>query len=445
MILRSEIISQEKNIAKIKVEIPVEDFGLKIEEAIELLRSKANIKGFRKGHVPRKVLELHLGSDAIRAEALEKLVPEVIDTVVDEYELDLIAEPKVEIDSFEPGKPVEMTLIFETRPEIELPDLETIKISKKNVQVTEKLLDDAIIALRENNADRKPIENRSSAEGDILEIEYSVTINGEGNTPGSVQEKQKGVLEIGASSVSKELSTALEGRKPGDKVEVDVPVQSEDGSESRILSYRIGIISISEKILPEMDSSFFQKATGEPGLSETEFREKIMERLQRNFSNESRKDAENKALEVIVERSKVEIPPSLVEKQKQAIIDNMAARVKKQTGQTLEEYFAEKGLDNGRLEEGSASEALEIVKRSLVLESVADRENIQVENSDIEKEIHDMALSFGVPVTQMQQFFLKNNDGISDLVHRVRMRKTIDRIMEKIVLEEEAVEGSDLK
>lgn len=435
--MRSEIISQDKNVTNIKIEIPVEDFRLKINEAVDVLKAKANIKGFRKGHVPRKVLELHLGLDAIRSEALEKLIPEVIDNVVSEYELDLIAEPKVEIVTFEPEKPVEMTLIFETRPEVELPDLETIKISRKNVQVTEKMLDDAIMALRENNADRKPIEDRPSAEGDILEIEYAITVDKEGTgEPGAAPEKQKGTLEIGSSSARKELSDALVGRKIGDNVEADVPVKSEDGSEEKIISYSMTVISISEKILPAMDSAFFQKATGESDLSEAAFREKVMERLQDNFRKESMKDAENRAIAALVEGAVLEVPESLVEKQKQAIIDEMAERVKKQTGQSLKEYFAGKGLERAPFEEGSASEALDIVKRSLVLESISDREGILVENSDIEREIHNMSLSFGVPVSQMQQFFLKNNEGIADLVHRVRMRKTVDRIMEKITLEE---------
>lgn len=441
--MRSEIISQEKNITNIKVEIQPEDFRLKIDEAAELLRSKANIKGFRKGHVPRKVLELHLGLETIRAEALEKLVPEVVDTIVNEYELDLIAEPKVEVIKFEPEMPVEIKLTFEIRPEVELPDLGSITISKKNIKVTENMLDDAIMVLRDNNAERKPIDNRPSANGDILEIEYTASVDGDGTDPNGSRDPQKGSLELGSSSVREELSAALEGRKAGDKIEADVPVKSEDGSEEKIIHYSIEVISVAEKILPEMDSSFFQKVTGETGLSETEFRGKVMERLQENFIHESRKDAENRAIASLVEKSTVEIPESLAKKQKQAIIEDMAARVKKQTGQSLEEYFAEKELERTAFDKSATSEALEMVKKSLVLESFADREMIQVENSDIEQEINDMAKSFGIPLNQMQQFFLKNSDGIADLVHRIRIRKTVDKVMEQIVLEEGIPEGSD--
>jgi len=442
--LRSEILSQEKNITKIKVEVQVDTFRQKIDEAVEVLRSKANIKGFRKGHVPRKVLEMHIGPDAIRAEAIENLVPEMIDKVVSEYELDLISEPKVEIDSLEPEKPVEMTFIFETRPEVELPDLETIRISMKSVNVTEKMLDEAIMTLRENSSDNLPIEDRDSRSGDLLEIEYSVEIPEEGDKPlDTSPEKQKGKLELGSSSLRAELSSALEGRRAGDHVEVDVNVESEGGSEGRIVHYNIDIISVSEKILPEMDASFFQKVTEEPDLTEAQFREKVMERLQDNFRQESKDDAENRALAQLIEKSVVEVPENLVEKQKQAIISEMAGRVKKQTGKTLDEFFAEKNMEREPFEARSAAEAMAMVKRSLVLESVAARELIQVENSDIDQEMRDMSRSFGVPETQMQQFFLKNKSGIADLVHRIRMRKTVERIMEKIVIDQGAEEYNE--
>lgn len=444
--MRSEILSQEKNITKIKVEVQVDSFRQKIDEAVEVLRSKANIKGFRKGHVPRKVLEMHLGSDAIRAEAIENLVPEMIDKVVSEYELDLISEPKVEIDSLEPEKPVEMTLTFETRPDVELPDLETIRISRKNVNVSEKMLDDAIMTLRENSFESLPIEERDSRSGDLLEIEYSVEIPEERDKPlETVPEKQKGKLELGSSSLRAELSSALEGRKAGDYVEVDVPMESGEVSEDRTVRYKIDIVSVSEKILPEMDASFFQKVTEEPDLSVVQFKEKVLERLQENFRQESKNDAENRALAQLIDKSAVEVPESLLEKQKQAIISEMAERVKKQTGKTLDEFFSEKNMEREPFEAKSADEAREMVKRSLVLEAVAAREQIQVESSDIDQEMREMSLSFGMPETQIQQFFLKNRSGIADLVHRIRMRKTIQRIMEKITIDKAAEENNETR
>jgi len=441
--LRSEIISSEMNFTKIKVEIEVSDFLKKIDEAAEILRAKANIKGFRKGRVPRKVLELHLGADAIRAEALEKLVPETVDSIINEYELDIISEPKVEILTFEQDKPVEMTILFETRPEVESPELESIEVPVKKVKISEKILEDAINVLKDNNAEKKPVDDRASRENDVLEVEYSVSVAEEKRAPDGPAGLQKGFLELGSDSVRPELSKALEGRRTGDSVTVAVPVQVGESSEEKNIIYNINVISVSEKILPEMSSDFFEKVTGEPDLSEEDFRRRIGVKLQENFDLESKKEAEKHAVELLVERSKVVIPESLVQKQKAAIIREMEDRIQKQTGKTLEKYCEENGLERARFEEGSASEATGVVKRSLVLEALADREMIQVDNTDIDKEINNMAISFNVPVSQMQQFFLKNSDGIADLVHRVRMKKTLDLLMEKVTLKEDGPEEPD--
>jgi len=442
-LLRSEIISSEMNFTKIKVEIEVSDFLKKIDEAAEILRAKANIKGFRKGRVPRKVLELHLGADAIRAEALEKLVPETVDSIINEYELDIISEPKVEILTFEQDKPVEMTILFETRPEVESPELESIEVPVKKVKISEKILEDAINVLKDNNAEKKPVDDRASRENDVLEVEYSVSVAEEKRAPDGPAGLQKGFLELGSDSVRPELSKALEGRRTGDSVTVAVPVQVGESSEEKNIIYNINVISVSEKILPEMSSDFFEKVTGEPDLSEEDFRRRIGVKLQENFDLESKKEAEKHAVELLVERSKVVIPESLVQKQKAAIIREMEDRIQKQTGKTLEKYCEENGLERARFEEGSASEATGVVKRSLVLEALADREMIQVDNTDIDKEINNMAISFNVPVSQMQQFFLKNSDGIADLVHRVRMKKTLDLLMEKVTLKEDGPEEPD--
>ncbi|HQQ11225.1 MAG TPA: trigger factor family protein [Synergistales bacterium] len=150
--MRSEIVSQEKNITRIKVEIESKDFQSRVEKTLEEMRSKANIKGFRKGHVPRKVLQMHLGMKTIMAEALEKMVPGVIENIVKEYELDLISEPSLEVGALVEGEPVVMNFVFETRPEVILPELETLEVTRKNVEVTADMVEEAITSLINNAA-----------------------------------------------------------------------------------------------------------------------------------------------------------------------------------------------------------------------------------------------------------------------------------------------------
>jgi len=439
-LLRSEIVSQEKNVTRILVEVEEGTFRKKIDEAVENLRVKANIKGFRKGHVPRKVLELHLGADAIRAEALEQLVPEMLDKVVKEYELDLISEPSVEVDNLEKDKPVKMTFVFETRPEVVLPDLETIEVTRKKVVLTGKMLDEAITSLRNNVSEKIPVEGRPSRTGDLLDVEYSVKIQDpEEKEVMKELPKQRSLVELDPDQLPEDLSAALQGRTAGDSFEVDVTTKAEDASEERILRYSIDILSVSEKRLPEMDGVFFEKVVGDPGLTEEDFREKIHARLQENLAEESLKDAERKAISLIIERSELDLPESLVERQRTIIREDMAERIKKETEMTLDDYLKEKSIDKDQFEAGLLSDAEASVRRSLVMEALADREMIEVENADVDREIAELSRSMGVEETRVRNFFLKNTDTLADIVHRIRMKKTVSRVMEKVSIKEDDI------
>ncbi|HOP52190.1 MAG: trigger factor [Thermovirgaceae bacterium] len=440
--MRSEIVSQEKNITSIKVVIGEKDFQSRVERTLEDMRSKANIKGFRKGHVPRKVLQMHLGMKTIMTEALEKMIPDVIDNVVKEYELDLISEPSVDVDNLVEGEPVVMTFVFETRPEVILPELDTLQVTRKNVAVTSDMVEEAITSLIDNAAERGPVEVRQSREGDILEVEYGVVVLAEGDEGDPLESpRQKTMVELVKGSLPEELFASLVGRMPGENVDVDVRTPSEEGSGERILRYSIDVISVAEKKLPEMNGAFFEKVVGEADLDEDGFREKVREKLHENLLAESLRLAEKEALSSLVENSRVEIPESLVERQKGKILEDMAERVSKENGKTLDEFIAERGLDRERLESGATSDAEATVRRSLVMEALADREMIQIENADVDREIEEMALSFKVNSDRMKEFFLKNSDGLADLVHRIRMKKTVSRLMEKVTVREEDPEG----
>ncbi|NLO56993.1 MAG: trigger factor family protein, partial [Thermovirga sp.] len=194
--MRSEIVSQEKNINRIKVEIEEKTFQAKMEETLEEMRAKANIKGFRKGRVPRKVLQMHLGAKAIMAETLEKMIPDVIENIVKEYELDLISEPSVDVDDVKAGEPLVMTFVFETMPEVILPELDSLEVIRKNVAVTPGMVAEAISTLRDSAAEREPVTDRPPREGDLLEVAYDMALFED--SPGEASEKsdsQKSMVE----------------------------------------------------------------------------------------------------------------------------------------------------------------------------------------------------------------------------------------------------------
>jgi trigger factor len=440
--LRSEIVSQEKNINRIKVEIEEKTFQAKMEEALEEMRAKANIKGFRKGRVPRKVLQMHLGTKAIMAETLEKMIPDVIENIVKEYELDLISEPSVDVDDVKAGEPLVMTFVFETMPEVVLPELDSLEVIRKNVAVTPGMVDEAISTLRDSAAEREPVTDRSSREGDLLEVVYDMALFED--SPGEASEKsdsQKSMVELSREALPEELFSALLEKTPGDKVEVDVKIPPGDGSDERMLHYKIDVLSVAQKKLPELNGAFYEKVVGQSDLDDEGFRAKIREKLQENILAESLQRAERDALDLLAEKSHVDVPDSLVERQKARILQDLYENVKRRTGKTFEEYIAEEGLQRDKLEAEAVEGAGEIVRRSLVMEALAEREMIHVEKDDLDAEFDEMARSFNVGRDEIKEFFSKRSDDLGDLVHRVRTRKTAKRLMEKVIVREEAGES----
>jgi len=440
--LRSEIVSQEKNINRIKVEIEEKTFQAKMEETLEEMRSKANIKGFRKGRVPRKVLQMHLGAKALMAETLEKMIPDVIETIVKEYEMDLISEPSVEVGDVKADEPLVMTFVFETMPEVILPELDSLEVIRRNVEVTPGMVDEAISTLRDNAAEREPVTDRPSREGDLLEVMYDLALFEE--TPGEASEKsdsQKSMVELSREALPEELFSALLERTSGDKVEADVKITPRDGSDERILHYKIDVLSVAQKKLPELNGAFYEKILGESDLEDEGFRVKIRERLQENLLAESQQKAERDALDLLVDKSHVDVPDSLVERQKARIIQDLQENVRRRTGKTFEEYIVEEGLERDKFEAEAAEGAEEVVRRSLVMDALAEREMIHVEKDDLDAEFDEMARSFNVDRDKIKEFFSKRSDDLGDLIHRIRMRKTTKRLMEKVNVREETSES----
>jgi len=199
------------------------------------------------------------------------------------------------------------------------------------------------------------------------------------------------------------------------------------------------VISISEKVLPELGAEFYEKITGEKDITDEAFRERITRGIQDNFDRDCREMTESNAIRAVAESSQVEVPESLVNIQKEENLKKIRENIKNKTGQELEEYVAVNGLEMEKIEKDAEETALGIVKRSLVMEVLGERENIVVEKNDIDREILDMAESFRIDVEQMRKFYLKQNKDLSELIHRIRIKKTVARILEKAEIQEEEI------
>ena len=172
--MKSEILSQERNVVVVKSEFDSDEVDSAIRKTVRELSNKANIKGFRRGHVPRKTLELYFGKDGIYKETLEKMAQQALESIISEYELDLITEPQAKFGEIADGRSLEMEFSFEVRPEVVLPDLSTLSGERIMYRVDDADVDAAFAQLLESHAELVPIdEDRPVAGDDLVSVEYT--------------------------------------------------------------------------------------------------------------------------------------------------------------------------------------------------------------------------------------------------------------------------------
>ena len=206
--MKSEILSQDRNILVIKSEVEADSFAKAVSDAARDLSRKANLKGFRKGHVPRKTLELFFGKETLYQEALERLLPRVVDELLQEYDLVLIDEPKIQMGTVEEGKPLDVEFTFEVRPEVTLPNPESLTATRPLHTVDEDLVDQQIQKVLEMNATLLPLEEqRTITPEDIVDLRYNSYVL-EGEKQESLETDQKSPVELQNPSLRREIGRA---------------------------------------------------------------------------------------------------------------------------------------------------------------------------------------------------------------------------------------------
>ncbi len=432
--MRSELISQEKNIVTIKAEFEVKEFAKNVQKAVSELSSKVSVPGFRKGHIPRKILEMRFGKQALYAEALETMLPEAIDSIVKDYEMDLIDEPDVKIEKMEEGSPVELTLIFETTPEVVLPELSGIAVDRTLATVDEKTVDGTIEEIRTRNATLSPVTDRPIGANDVVDIEYCTFVptaegseerHGPDNAP----------LDLGDGSIRHEIRDALLGRNIGDSVSVDVEIQeeySEKNLAGKSIRYEMTVKDVKEKIPPEMNPEFFKKVLQQECETPGAFREEIERRILERKKAENQSQAEYNAVEKITEQAQLDVPETLVTRQAEAMKKEDAEKIEKSKNMTLDRFLEESSTTAEEYDANIKKQAEAIVRRSLVLDKIADTLGITVEKADFEAEMAELAATYRIDADRLVNSLFKDEKRLVEMANKIKYKKTVKAIMDSV-------------
>jgi len=453
--LKTEILSHEKNIIVIKADFDTEEIKKAVEKTIINLSKKANIKGFRKGHVPRKTIELYFGKKGICGETLEKIIPDAIDKMIEEYELKLIAEPAFKPAEIDEDKPYELEVTFEVSPEIDLPDIEAIEAEKTIYKPTDAILNENIERILDAHSEIVPTyEERELNKDDYVSVKYTSSIVEEDGSTKVVEEGQKTEINLGQENMRPEIVNAVIGKKPGETATVDFPV--EENSENRELAgkkmrYQVEILGIMKKKTRELNDETVAEITQSKNKTVEEFKNAVMEQLKTSAERESTNSLKDSAVRKLCDICEVELPETLLTRQKNSLKADQAERVKRDSGMTFDEFLEKSGMDKDAYEAELDAAAKHIVKRALVLEALADDNNIEWTPEELNTEIQRIAIASRIDPKKLQDYIYEDRDRLFEIAEKIRNRKAIDFLITKVKIKETEenkpadAEDSDIK
>ena len=382
----------EHNMAKLTIEVAAEEVEKAIQAAYLKQRGKISLPGFRKGKVPRQMLEKMYGAEIFYEDAINRMIPTAYSQAYDECELDIVSQPEVDVVQMEKGKPFIFTAEVAVKPEVKLGEYKGLKVDKIPVEVTPEDVDAEIQRERERNGRTVEVTDRSVAKDDMITLDFEGFVDGEAFKGGKGTDYP---LTIGSGAFIPGFEEQLIGAEIDQDVEVNVKFP-EDYHEKSLAGkdalFKCVVHTIKEKELPELDDEFASDVSECETLEE--YRQEVEKKLTDRKQAEAREKIEDQAVDQAAENAEMDIPQPMIDLQVRQMEDDMGYRLQMQ-GMTKEMYFQMTGLTEERMKQDLEAQALKTIRTRLVLEAVAKAENIVVSEERLEEELKKMAETYG--------------------------------------------------
>ncbi len=390
----------EKNMAKLTIEVSAEEFDKAIDKAYQKNKGKMSVPGFRKGKVPRQMIEKMYGVGVFYEDAANEIIPVAYEAELENCEVEVVSQPKIDVVQIEKGKPFIFTAEVAVKPEVELGKYTGFDIAKAEVEVSDEEVEAELNRAREQQARTIPVEDRPVADGDMTVIDF------EGFVDGVAFEGGKGTdypLTIGSHSFLDTFEEQLIGKNIGEEVEVNVTFPEEYHAEElkgKPALFKVTVKEIKVKELPELDDDFAQDVSDFDTLDE--YKEDIKKNIKSRKEEEAKGEYEEKVIDAIIAEAKMDIPQPMIDLQVRQMADDFARRIQSQ-GLSVEQYFQFTGMTPDKLMEQMQPQALKRIQSRLVLEAIAKAENIVVTDADVDAEIEKMAGMYQMEVDKLKE------------------------------------------
>ena len=358
----------EKNMAKLTIEVSAEDLEKAMQAAYQKAKGRITLPGFRKGKAPRKMIEQMYGKGIFLEDAANALIPEHYSKALEECDLEIVSQPEIDVTQAEPGKAFIFTAEVAVKPEVTLGEYKGVEVPKSETEVTDEDVDAELKKEQEKNSRTVTVEDRGAENGDITTIDFEGFVDGEAFEGGKGTDYP---LTLGSNSFIPGFEDQLVGAKAGDHVEVKVTFPEEYQAK---------------------------ELAGKEAVFQCDVKKNLTEKKEKA----ARTAKENAAVDKAIENAEMDIPDAMLNTQVRQMLDDFSRRMQSQ-GLTMEQYFQFTGMTLEKMQEEMKPQALKRIQTRLVLEKIAEVENIQPTDEEVEEEFKKMADAYKMEVEKIKE------------------------------------------
>ena len=401
-----QVENLEHNMAKLTITVSAEEVEKALQAAYLKQRSKISLPVFRKGKVPRQMIEKMYGPEVFYDEAANHMISEAYGKAYDECELEIASQPTIDVVQLEKGKDFIFTAEVAVKPEVKLGEYKGLKVDKVSTRVMQKEVDEEIEKERERNARTVEVTDRAVQDKDIVTLDF------EGFVDGVAFEGGKGEnypLTIGSGAFIPGFEEQLIGAEIDKETEVKVTFPEEYQAKElagKEAVFKCTVHEIKAKELPELDDEFASEVSEEAETLE-DYKAEVKAKIKERKENEGKEKKENQAVEQAVANAEIDLPAPMVDLQAKQMADDFARRIMQQ-GMSVEQYFQFTGLNEEKMMEELKPQAEKRIRTRLVLEAIVAAENIEVSDERLDEELQKMADSYQMEVEKLKEFMGEN-------------------------------------
>ena len=395
-----QVEKMEKNMAKLTIEVAAEDLEKAMQNAYQKAKGRISIPGFRKGKAPRKMIEQMYGKGIFLEDAVNALIPEHYSKALAECDLEIVSQPTIDITQAEPGKALIFTAEVATKPEVTLGDYKGVEVPKTEINVTDEDVDAEIKKEQEKNSRTINVEDRGAQLQDVVTIDFEGSVDGVPFDGGQATEYP---LTLGSNTFIPGFEEQLVGAKVGDDVDVKVTFPEEYQAKElagKEAIFKCAVKKIEAKELPELDDDFAKDVSEFDTLAE--YKEHVKTNLEDKKANEAKRAKEDAAVDKVIENAQMDIPEAMLMTQCRQMLDDFSRRMQSQ-GLSMDQYFQFTGMTADKMMEDMKPQALKRIQTRLVLEKVAEVENIQPTEEEVNEEIAKMAEAYKMEADKLKE------------------------------------------